>query len=206
MFLLYAVIAYFLFSEYPESLNLDLAVETVFALLVLGFSFLDYKRILKLYQLPKLNIKIIGFTFLFPIVSALTVYFSIEFINTHLFESIGENYFYSYMYLDNPLPWAILFVAITPPVFEELAFRGFLFNQLEGIISTKATIIATAFIFALIHFSFISLLWIFPFGLLLGYLRSKYQTLWYGIVIHFIHNFIVLMIDYFYYNQSIFNI
>tara|TARA_Y100000780_G_C13561857_1_gene369410 strand:- start:355 stop:666 length:312 start_codon:yes stop_codon:yes gene_type:complete len=99
--------------------------------------------------------------------------------------------------------WAILFIAITPPIFEELAFRGFLFNQLQKVVSERVTIIATAFIFALVHFSFISLLWIFPFGIVLGYLRSKYNTLWYGIIIHFIHNFLVLMMDYYFYNSSL---
>ena len=98
---------------------------------------------------------------------------------------------------------AFLFIAITPPVFEELAYRGFLFNQLEKVTSPQTTIILTAFIFALVHFSIISLLWIFPFGLLLGYLRYKYNTLWLGIVIHFIHNLIVLSLDYYYFETAL---
>ena len=87
-------------------------------------------------------------------------------------------------------------------VFEELAFRGYLYNQLRKVTSDKNTIIATAFLFALIHFSFLSLIWIFPFGLLLGYFRKKYNTLWLGMIIHFIHNFIVLMLDYYFYSIS----
>jgi membrane protease YdiL (CAAX protease family) len=203
VFLLFAVMSYFLYSEYPFSLNVEIAIESVFALLVVGFSMVDFTGILKLYKLPKIDWKILAFTLVFPIFSAFTVYYTVEYTNSFLFESVDENYYGGYVYLDNPLFWAILFTAITPPIFEELAFRGFLFNQLQKVATEKVTIIATAFIFALVHFSFISLIWILPFGLILGYIRSKYNTLWYGIVIHFIHNFIVLMIDYYTYNSSL---
>lgn len=203
VFLLFAVVSYFLYSEYPTSLNVELAIEGTFALLVVGFSLLDYKGILKLYKLPKIDWKIVIFTVVFPIFSAFTVYYTIEYANTYLFENLDDNYYESYTYLDNPLFWAIIFTAIMPPIFEELAFRGFLFNQLQKVASEKVTIIATAFIFALVHFSFISLIWILPFGLILGYIRSKYNTLWYGIVIHFIHNFIVLILEYYTYNASL---
>jgi membrane protease YdiL (CAAX protease family) len=31
--------------------------------------------------------------------------------------------------------------------------------------------------------------------LVLGYLRSRYNTLWLGIIIHFIHNLSIVLID-----------
>ncbi|MBV7268787.1 CPBP family intramembrane glutamic endopeptidase [Winogradskyella luteola] len=200
VFLLFAVVSYFLYSEYPTNINIEIAIESVFALLVVGFSLVDFKGILKLYKLPIIDWKILIFTVAFPVFSAFTVYFTVEHANSFLFGSVDESYYGGYVYLEHPLFWAILFTAIMPPIFEELAFRGFLFNQLQKVASENVTIIATAFIFALVHFSFISLIWILPFGLILGYIRSKYNTLWYGIVIHFIHNFIVIMIDYYIYN------
>lgn len=203
IFLVYAVVSYFLYSEYPTSLGVEIGLESVFALLVICFSLIDYKNILRLYKIPYVNWKIIFFSFIFPVFSALTVYFFTDYTNSFLFDSETDNYYLGYIYLENPMFWAILFIAITPPIFEELAFRGFLFNQLQKVVSERVTIIATAFIFALVHFSFISLLWIFPFGIVLGYLRSKYNTLWYGIIIHFIHNFLVLMMDYYFYNSSL---
>ncbi|WP_179009169.1 CPBP family intramembrane glutamic endopeptidase [Winogradskyella forsetii] len=200
VFLVYAASFYLISSELEQSLALDITFESIFAVLVLGFSVFDYKSIFKLYKLPKIDWKIIVFTVIFPLFSAFSVYFSIDYLNAYIFETIDDNYYEAYLYLDQPLLWSILFIAILPPIFEELAFRGFLFNQLQKVVSEKVTIIGTAFIFALVHFSFISLLWILPFGLILGYIRSKYNTLWYGIIIHFIHNFIVLMIDYYSYN------
>ncbi len=202
-FLLFAVVSYLLYNEYPLNLSVDIAIESVFALMVVGFSLFDYKEILKLYKIPKLNKKVLGFSIVFPLFSAVVVSLSIGYLNESLF-GVNENYYSEYLYLDYPLLWAILFTAILPPIFEELGFRGFLFNSLQKVVSERITIVATAFIFALIHFSFISFIWIFPFGLILGYIRSKYNTLWYGIIIHFIHNFVVLMIDYYNFNYSFF--
>jgi membrane protease YdiL (CAAX protease family) len=113
------------------------------------------------------------------------------------------NTYVQYLYLEHPLAWGIFFIAILPPIFEELAFRGYLFNLLKRVTNARNTIIATSFLFALVHFSFISIIWIFPFGLLLGYLRNKYNTLWLGMIIHFIHNLIVFLLDYFVFNYTI---
>ena len=198
-FLVFATFSYFMFDAYEDNLAVEITIETVFALLVFGFCFLDYKNILKLFRFSNIPWYAWLFAVVFPIFSSFVVYFFVEFINVFIFEEASLNYFINYLYLDNPLAWAILFVAILPPIFEELAFRGFLFNKLKEVSSNRVTIIGTAFIFALVHFSFLSFLWIFPFGIVLGYLRSKYNSLWIGMIIHFIHNFIVLMIDYYLY-------
>ncbi|MGB6268616.1 MAG: type II CAAX endopeptidase family protein [Olleya sp.] len=195
--LLFIAIVYYVDTAFPFNFQADLGVEISFALIVIAFALLDLKPILKLYTFKTLNLKLIGFAVLTPIITSLVVYFSIEFIGYLFSMEESANYFESYLYLEYPLFWSIIFIAITPPIIEELAFRGVLFNKLKEVTSSRLTIIATAFLFALIHFSFISFIWIFPFGLLLGYLRDKYNTLWLGIIIHFIHNFIVLMLDYF---------
>lgn len=199
--LVFLVINFFLYQE-DSSLIQDIATESIFALLIVGFTFFDFKNIIKLYRFPTISIlPLLGYLAI-PFVSAFVVYYAVEFINI-LVSDETYNYYLGYVDYPNPMFWAILFIAIFPPVFEELGFRGFLYNQLHKITSTKVTIILTSFIFALVHFSIISLLWIFPFGLLLGYLRHKYNTLWIGMIIHFIHNFIVLYLDYYYYNSRL---
>ncbi|WP_106795073.1 type II CAAX prenyl endopeptidase Rce1 family protein [Aquimarina sp. Aq78] len=176
----------------------EIVVESIFALIIVGFTFYDFKNIIELYRFPKINVLLFLGIILAPFITAFLVYYGIEIVNVLLFDE-SQNYYLEYVGYPNALFWAILFVAVLPPIFEELAFRGFLFNQLNKITSAKATIILTAFIFALIHLSVLSLLWIFPFGLLLGYLRYRYKTLWLGMIIHFIHNLIVLSLDYYYY-------
>ncbi len=195
-FLIFALTSLFISDISSNSFVNELGIEIAFVLLVVGFCSFDYKNILKLYRIPKLKWKIWLFAFGFPIFSSFAVYFFAEIVNSLLFKQESINYFEGYIHLSNPLFWSFVFIAVLPPIFEELAFRGFLFNQLLKVTSSKLTIIATAFIFALIHFSFISFIWIFPFGLVLGYLRNKYNTLWLGIIVHFIHNLIVLLIDY----------
>ena len=199
--LVFLLMNYFLFQE-DTSLIQEIATETIFALMIVGFTFFDFKNIMKLYQFPKIKpLYLLGYLAI-PFASAFIVYYLVKFINTKVFEE-SYNYYFTYVDYPNPMFWAILFVAIFPPIFEELGFRGFLYNQLKQITNTRVTIILTAFIFAIVHFSVISILWIFPFGLLLGYLRHRYKTLWIGMIIHFIHNFIVLYLDYYYFDSTL---
>ncbi len=199
--LVFLVITFILYKE-GISLIKEIVIEGVFAVIILAFTFFDFKNIVKLYNLPKINLLFFTGVVLTPFITGFLVYYGIEFVNIYLFDE-SQNYFSEYIDYPNSMFWAVLFVAILPPVFEELGFRGFLFNQLIKITSPKVTIALTAFIFALVHLSIISLLWIFPFGLLLGYLRYKYNTLWLGMIIHFIHNLIVLSLDYYYFDTTL---
>ena len=171
--------------------------------MTLGFCALDWKAIAKLYLLSKVDLKGVLMTLLVPIASAFLVYYGIEWLNGVL-DWYDENIYEEYIYYENTLFWAILFTTIIPPIFEELAFRGFLFNEMRKVSSVQVTIIGTSFLFALVHFSLISFIWIFPFGLFLGYLRQRYNTLWLCMVAHFIHNFLVLMLDYMNYSPEVF--
>jgi membrane protease YdiL (CAAX protease family) len=196
-FLLLAIINTVVFAN-DYSLSSEITVEVIFIFMTLGFCFLDWKNILKLYTIKGIDTNILLLSILFPIFSAFFVYYGIEWLNNVLVE-YTENMYSGYVHYEYPLVYAIVFIAILPPIFEELAFRGFLFNQMRKVSSVQVTIIGTSFIFALVHFSLISFLWIFPFGMFLGYLRHRYQMLWLGMIVHFIHNLLVLMLDYYYY-------
>jgi len=195
--LVFMVSVYYVDITFPYNLEAEFIVELGFICIVIGFASLDLKPILKLYSFKTINLKLIVFSIITPVLTSFFVYFFIEFINDLFSVSNNSNCYQSYLYLDYPLFWSIVFIAILPPIIEELAFRGVLFNQLQKVTSDRVTIIATAFLFALIHFSVLSFLWIFPFGLLLGYLRSRYSTLWLGIIIHFIHNLSIVLLDYY---------
>ena len=196
-FLVYAIVSFVIYLE-SDSLITEIVLETVFVLLTVMFSLMDFKRILKLYSFRYINWRNLVFSIIFPVCTAGIVYYGIEWVNRFL-EEDSYNMFYDYAMYENSFLWAFIFVAIIAPVFEELAFRGYLFNQLLNVTNARVTIIATALIFALVHFSFISILWIFPFGIVLGFLRYKYRTLWLGMIVHFIHNFLILLLEYYYY-------
>lgn len=195
--IIYLCITYFVFEKYPENLTIDIFMEIIFIFIVVGFCLYDFKNIRSLFSFPKLKQKSFIALLLIPILTACLVSFGMDYLNDFLFDEKGNNYYDMYSYVKQPLLWSIIFIAILPPIFEELAFRGVLFNYLSKITSIQYTIIATSFLFALIHFSFIAMIWIFPFGLFLGYLRNKYNSLWLPMLVHFMHNFIVILLDYY---------
>lgn len=115
----------------------------------------------------------------------------INFIIPHINQSLyGEDYYYYFTYLDtfNPALMMVLSVAVQPALFEELGFRGIIYNNLNKLSGETTAFWVTALLFAIIHLSFISLFWMVPFALALGWLRVRYNTLWYGIVAHFFFN------------------
>ena len=110
----------------------EVVMESLFILLTLGFASLDFKAILNLYTIKTINWVGMALAIVVPLCTVFIVYYGIEVLNVVL-ELYSDNFYEGYAYYDNPMLWAVLFVAITPPVFEELAFRGFLFNQLEKV-------------------------------------------------------------------------
>ena len=125
------------------------------------------------------------------IVFAFMVSFVADFLNSNLsdgynFDPFGESY---------PLITVIAFHCLYPALFEELAFRGFMINNLQALSNDRTAIGVSAFLFGITHIAFISLLWLIPLGLLFGYLRIRYNTLWYGIVGHFVYNLVITLIE-----------
>ena len=191
------MISNFVYAE-SDDLTTEIIIESIFIGITLGFSFTDWREIAPLYKFRNLNWKGLGYGIALPIASVAFVYFVISNLNIWLFDqdpSIME----SYDSYDRPFFWAFVFICLVAPIFEELAFRGFLYNQIRAIASVRTTIIATGFMFALIHLSLFSIVWILPFGIALGFMRHKFKTLWWGMLAHFLHNFGVLLIDYYEY-------
>jgi len=90
------------------------------------------------------------------------------------------------------LGWVVL-----PAVVEEVVYRGCVQGQLTRVLRPQAAWLLTAVVFAASHHSFISLLWLLPFGLYLGYLRARYRSLWLPMLAHGWYNALVLLVDLF---------
>jgi membrane protease YdiL (CAAX protease family) len=86
-------------------------------------------------------------------------------------------------------------IAFIPAIFEELAFRGVLYNYLNTFLDERLVVMVTGFAFAAIHLNFFALLWLVPFGIFIGSLRRKYNTLWYGVIFHFVFNITACVFD-----------
>ena len=126
---------------------------------------------------------------------------TIKQINVSIFQ-VDTSLFEPYRIYQFPVLVMIYSIAFMPAVFEEIAFRGVLYNYFNAFLDERMVVMITGFIFAAIHLNFFSLVWLIPFGILIGSLRRKYNTLWYGIIFHFVFNLTACLIDL--YGQNVF--
>ena len=89
----------------------------------------------------------------------------------------------------------LLYIAILPAIFEELAYRGYLLQALKDVVDEKQAMFISAFLFAIIHISFISLVWMIPLALVLAYICVKENSIWYGVAIHFTFNLTACVLE-----------
>ena len=130
------------------------------------------------------------------IAAAVLVNVSVKWLNRTIFDS-ESYYYYAFSHLKYAKLVTVLMVGLQPAIFEELAFRGVLQQGLNKVVDTKQAIFISAFLFALLHMSFISFFWLLPFALCLGYIRVKEDTLWYGVIIHFCFNTTACFLEFF---------
>ncbi len=89
-----------------------------------------------------------------------------------------------------------VFYATLPAIFEEIFFRGLIFDKLKLIYSVRNSIMISSVLFFLMHLvygTFMSFVYILPLGVFLGYLRNRFNNLLFPIVSHFFYNFVVFL-------------
>jgi uncharacterized protein len=86
----------------------------------------------------------------------------------------------------------ILLFCVLPGLLEEIAFRGLLQSWLMVALKPASALVLASALFAGIHCSMVSMPPLFLAGLLLGLAHYKTQCLWPSIIIHFLHNLIVI--------------
>lgn len=129
----------------------------------------------------------VGVVVLVAVVSAVVVNYGVKWINRSVFD---RNLYYYTSFSDLPFPKTsmLLLIAFFPAFSEELAYRGVIQSGLLKIMHGRQAVVMTAILFAVIHMSMISFVWLLPFALFLGWLRQRTQTIWYGILVHFCFN------------------
>lgn len=127
------------------------------------------------------------------------------FIAAHYYADIVNSFFqmegllYSRVFLeaDYGIWTIILFVCVVPGIFEELAFRGIIQGALMKNMGAIEAIIVSAFMFMLLHLTVLSFPFLFLMGIILGYFRYKTGSVYPGILMHFVHNFLVVMSEFY---------
>ncbi len=82
----------------------------------------------------------------------------------------------------------ILNICVIAPLFEEVFFRGFLFQQFKRFFSLPNAVALSAMIFASVHLSIESFLPLFGLGVLMALSYHLVQSLWASIVLHILWN------------------
>ncbi|HTH58496.1 MAG TPA: CPBP family glutamic-type intramembrane protease [Cyclobacteriaceae bacterium] len=182
-------------SVFPSGLEGMIGVTIIDVLIVIAFWARNIREINPLFSFAGFDLRVAGLTVLFAIVGSVVVSVVANWINL----SIQDDVFYdTYLFQDtrNPFLFSVIFIAVQPAIFEEVAFRGFLFNNVARLSNGESAIFITGFIFGLIHLQFISLFWLVPIGLAFAFLRNKYNTLWYGVIGHFTYNFCITLFEF----------
>ena len=89
----------------------------------------------------------------------------------------------------------LLVVAVQPAVIEELAFRGMIQPGLASAMSKRDAVLATSAMFAIMHLSIPSFVHLMMLGIAVGWLRTISGSLYPSMLLHFLHNTIVLAND-----------
>jgi uncharacterized protein len=186
----------FKFTEvFPDGIEGLVGISIIDVIIVIIFWIYFFSDLKPLLSLKRLQVKIVLLSVVGAFLAAVVVSKFADLINVSLFDDV---YYSEYLYQDtnNPFIWAIIMTCLQPAIFEEVAFRGFMFTNLQGMASSRGAVFISAILFGIIHLSFISLMWLIPLGIVFAMLRLKYNTLWYGMIAHFVYNFTITAIGF----------
>jgi hypothetical protein len=89
----------------------------------------------------------------------------------------------------------VLAVTISAPFFEEIIFRGIIFNDFKKALPVWLAIITQGLLFGLFHGNWIQGVYATLVGIVLGVVYYKYKSIWAVILLHFSYNSISLLLD-----------
>jgi membrane protease YdiL (CAAX protease family) len=180
----------------PHDIDGFFGVSVIDILIVIVFWGYFFHDLSPLFSLRRLQVKVILLTITGACVGALCVSKLADLINVSLFDEVYNR---TYLFEDtsHPLLWATIMICLQPAIFEEVAFRGFMFSNLQVLASSRGAVFISAILFGIMHLSFISIMWLIPLGIVFAMLRVKYDTLWYGIIGHFVYNFTIVALEFF---------
>jgi uncharacterized protein len=97
---------------------------------------------------------------------------------------------------ENRAIWVIFAaVSVAPAIWEELAFRGVIQKRLGDILTRREAWIVQAALFSVLHLSPVIFLTHFGMGLMFGWLRDRYASIYPGMCLHAAWNALVVLGD-----------
>ncbi len=83
-------------------------------------------------------------------------------------------------------------MCVSPAILEEITFRGYIQTYFARDFSQWKAIAIGSILFSVMHFSLLSAPYLFIAGALMGWTRYKTDSLYPSMLIHFLHNYIVV--------------
>jgi membrane protease YdiL (CAAX protease family) len=182
------------YTGWFESYDEMFWIELVLAAITILFVYYRKAAILPLLSVKSLRLPVVAVLIVLAAAFSWLISTTVRELNVSLFNA-DTSYYDGYKIYILPRLVMVYSIALMPALFEELAFRGILYNYLSAFLNDRLVVLVTAFMFAAMHLNFISLIWLIPFGIFLGFLRRKYDTIWYGVIFHFIFNLTACLLD-----------
>ena len=205
---------YALFGKYNKIV--DLLISLLF-IIVLYLLYLKEMKIIFTYK--KLNFFFIVKSLIY-ILSIGMIYYIIYFIFDNSFLFIFFKYFndvltdkknitiYDILILEKLQrprfePFMLIATVIISPIFEEILYRGLMYNKLKEISNAFIGVLISSILFALLHipkYGFgINTFFLFLVGILLAYCYEKSNNIYVPIFVHSINNFFIFLFNYVYF-------
>lgn len=187
------------YTDWFDSYDHLFWIEILLAAITFFFAKANWPSLKPVLRFNHFRWTILAGVILLAIIFSSVITLSIKQINISVFHT-NVNMFDSYRDYQFPVLLMFYSVALVPAIFEELAFRGIIYNYLGTFLPEGLVVTVTGVVFAAIHLNFFSMLWLVPFGIFIGTLRKKYNTIWYGVIFHFVFNITACLFDL--YNQG----
>ncbi len=205
---------YALFGKYNKIV--DLLISLLF-IIVLYLLYLKEMKIIFTYK--KLNFFFIVKSLIY-ILSIGMIYYIIYFIFDNAFLFNFFKYFndilsgkknitiYDILILEKSLrpcfePFMFIATVIISPIFEEILYRGLMYNKLKEISNAFIGVLISSILFAFLHipkYGFgINTFFLFLVGILLAYCYEKTDNIYVPILVHSINNFFIFLFNYVYF-------
>lgn len=152
-----------------------------------SFKFPFSKRLVLLCTMFSMGFIILANFFTSIFINVFTVIFNITPTQPEILERTYDNAF--------ELSFALIVFAVVPAIVEEFAFRGIVLGAFKKFGDVPA-ILASAFLFSLIHGNFVQIPFAFLMGICLGIVVVITKSIWTAVLIHFINNSISVLADY----------
>jgi membrane protease YdiL (CAAX protease family) len=94
------------------------------------------------------------------------------------------------------VPWIFINTVLLAPVFEEIFFRGYLFQKFRLVLNPRDTIILQGLLFGIIHLSPATYISHTIIGILFGYFRYRTKSLLPGMLFHALWNLFIIGTEY----------